>query len=204
MSLTSCASGGDEVEPADAVVGVRGTACDEATRGVGVVVGDDRVLTNAHVVAGAGELDVEGQNATVIGFDPNRDLALLSVPGLDRSAVELATAAAGDVGTLVAIDAIDSLVRHPYEIRRPIRATGEDIYRIEGANRRAFEVEVEFAQGWSGSGMFDGDGRLVGVVFAESRTDPEVAYAVRASEVEAFLDGVDAGSVDEVDAGPCL
>lgn len=166
-----------------------------------MVVADERVLTNAHVVAGSDALEVDGRPAVLVGFDANRDLALMAVPGLDRRAVELARADAGDSGTLVAIDATATTVTHPYEVRRTILATGEDIYRDEGAARRALEVDVEFQQGWSGSGLFDGHGRLVAVAFAESRRRPGVVYAVADAEIAGFLAGT---GDDRIDPGPCL
>lgn len=171
------------------------------SRGVGVALGDDRVLTNAHVVAGVENIEVDGRAGVLVGFDANRDLAVVAVGGLQRPTLELGSAEAGDRGTLVAIDATARHVRHPYEVRRRIRATGEDIYRDSGADRQALEVEVEFAPGWSGSGLFDHRGRLVGVVFAESRRTPDIAYAVAGSEIAAFLASVGDAAVDP---GPCL
>jgi S1-C subfamily serine protease len=193
-------TGQDPVDPAGAVVGVRSVACGEPVRGVGVVVGDDRVLTNAHVVAGADEIEIGGRDGRLVSFDPNRDLALVAVADLGRPAVGLGTVDAGDEGTLVAVDAGAKTVRHRFEVRRRIRAIGADIYRADGADRRALEVEMEFAPGWSGSGLFDERGRLVGLAFAESRGRRGVAYAVAASEIEGFL--ASAGD-DEVGPGPC-
>ncbi len=166
-----------------------------------MVVGDDRVLTNAHVVAGVDAIEINGREGVLIGFDANRDLALVAVRGLGRPSIELGSAEARDEGTLVAIDATERHVRHPFRVLRRIRATGEDIYRDDGASRRALEVEVEFAPGWSGAGLFDDQGRLVGVVFAESRQTRGVAYAVAESEITDFLGSVDD---DPVDPGPCL
>lgn len=199
-SATGCGAD-DGPDRAEAVVGVRGEACGATSRGVGVVVGDGRVLTNAHVVAGIDAIEVDGREGVLVGFDANRDLALITVSGLGRPGIELGSVEAGDEGTLVAIDATDSYVRHPFRVRRRIRATGEDIYRDAGADRRALEVEVEFAPGWSGAGLFDDQGRLVGVAFAESRRTRGVTYAVAESEIRDFLGSVDD---DPADSGPCL
>lgn len=191
----------DGPDQADVVVGVHSVACEAASRGVGVVVGDERVLTNAHVVAGADTIEIDGREGLLIGFDANRDLALVAVRQLARPGIEFGSVEVGDEGTLVAIDATTHHVRHPFRVRRRIRATGDDIYRDAGADRRALEVEVEFAPGWSGAGLFDDRGRLVGVAFAESRRMPGVAYAVAGSEITDFLASVDD---DPADPGPCL
>lgn len=172
-----------------------------------MVVDSGLVLTNAHVVAGTDGIEVDGRAGAVVGFDSNRDLAAVSVAGLDRQPVDVAAATeAGDVGTLVAIDATARTVRHPFEVRRTIRATGEDIYGVDGADRRALEVEVEFQQGWSGSGLFDDDAQLVGMAFAGSRRKPDVAYAIAESEIVGFLAELGAAARDgrRVDPGPCL
>src|SRR5690606_9850200 len=82
---------------AGSVVRITGNAlaCGVAQTGTGFVVADDRVVTNAHVVAGVTEPVVEtlgGQviAGTVVYFDPADDLAVIAVPGLDAAALDLA------------------------------------------------------------------------------------------------------------------
>ena len=87
-----------------------------------------------------------------------------------------------------------------FEVNREITATGEDVVGGDGATRRALELNADVTRGMSGGGAFDDDGRLLGIVFAESRERP-VTYAVTASEIEAFLADVDVTT--EVDTGQC-
>ena len=67
-----------------------GSACGRLQEGSGAVLGDELVVTNAHVVAGADSVEVirhpDGAEieATVVAFDPSADLAVLDVPGIDR------------------------------------------------------------------------------------------------------------------------
>lgn len=71
------------------VLKIRGTApsCSRSLEGSGFVVAPQRVMTNAHVVAGTTETSVEtpdGQlRARVVYFDPETDVAILSVPRLE-------------------------------------------------------------------------------------------------------------------------
>ena len=76
---------------ADSVVKVTGMApdCGRGSSGSGWVAAPQRVVTNAHVVAGVDRPTVqvggEGQRyaATTVAFDPQRDVAVLAVPDLD-------------------------------------------------------------------------------------------------------------------------
>lgn len=191
----------DVVDRSAAAVAVVAEGCGTPSRGVGVVTDRDAVLTNAHVVAGADAVAVNGRPGTVVGFDGNRDLALVRVPGLGGRPLDLGAADGGDTGTLVAIDGEQATVRVPYEIERRIRATGDDIHRAHGADRQALEVAVALEPGWSGAGLFDDAGRLVGIAFAESTTAPGVAYAVTAGEIDAFVSETGPTAMD---LGPCL
>ncbi len=204
--LTASGCGGAAADPEPSVVHVSGVACGRGTIGGGMVVERGLVLTNAHVVAGTTEVGVlfadggGAVDARLVAFDPNRDLALLAVETA-AAAIELGDDAPGTSGRFITVDDEGALDERPFVIRRGITATGEDIYREPGARRRALEVELSVDPGESGSGLFDADGRLVGVVFASSRTSDDLTYAVARSEVEAFL--AEPRS-DSVDPGPCV
>ena len=90
---------------AASTVKVEGTACRSERDGSGFSVARDLVMTNAHVVAGQDDTfvvrpDGTRLEATAVAFDPDRDLALLSVPGLGQPPLAIA---AGAVGTTVAV-----------------------------------------------------------------------------------------------------
>jgi len=55
--------------------------------------------------------------------------------------------------------------------------------------------------GDSGGAVFDSSNRVVGIVFAQSRGDAPVAYAITTEEVEAFLAEVDTST--DATAGRC-
>ena len=170
-----------------------GEACRVPLLAGAVVLGDGLVLTAAHVLAGAEDgLSVqlasgEQAPARVVGFDTQRDLALLAA-AVEAPAVRLAEAATGDRGLIVSVSRTGELLTVRHEVVREITATGEDV--VGDGSRRALELAADVAPGMSGAGVYDEDGRLLGVVFAESRERP-ITYAVTAAEIEAFLDEAD-------------
>ena len=89
------ASGSGVARASASIVKITGVAesCNRGQEGSGWVVGPQRVITNAHVVAGVTSEHVRvggtgrSYDARVIVFDPQRDLAVLSVPGLPAPAL---------------------------------------------------------------------------------------------------------------------
>ncbi|MGZ8481451.1 MAG: S1C family serine protease [Candidatus Limnocylindria bacterium] len=73
--------------------------------GSGVVIGKDRILTNAHNLAGdeirVTFADGRSADATVAGVDPDGDLAVLNVPTEGAKALDLGTDAEAGIGTPV-------------------------------------------------------------------------------------------------------
>ena len=198
---------GEAVERPRAVF-IRDEACGDTIEGVGVLIRDELVVTNAHVVAGtADSLAIFLANGlaagVVVGFDPDVDLALIRLAGsVVVSDMPFGVAEAGDRGSMLLRDEDGVGVAIPYEVRRPITATGEDIYREGDVSRKAYEVTLNLSQGNSGAALVNDDGELIGIAFASSRTDRDLTYAIAASEVEAFLARTDPATI--VDTGPCL
>ena len=89
-------------------VKVKGAACGRNQEGSGWAVAPDLVVTNAHVVAGepAGQTSVllpDGTTkpATVVLYNSDVDLALLSVPGLGERPLPLGTGGKGQSGAVL-------------------------------------------------------------------------------------------------------
>ncbi|MGH3546439.1 MAG: MarP family serine protease, partial [Mycobacteriales bacterium] len=72
--------------------------CDRQLSGTGFVYAPQRIMTNAHVVAGTNEVRIEllgkRYSARVVVYDPRRDLAVLYAPTLDAPVMTF-TGAAG-------------------------------------------------------------------------------------------------------------
>jgi len=191
---------------ARSTVKVEGVACRRIQEGSGFVAAPELVVTNAHVVAGQRDTTVElsdGQEvtATVVAFDPRRDLAVLRVPGLDRSPLPLGDVDVGGTGAVFGHPGGGALRLAPFQVGRAVRATGTDIYDRERTEREVLVLAADLAPGDSGAGLVDSQGRVVGVAFAIAPDKPDVAYALAVEELEAVLAG-DLGQ--PADTGPCL
>lgn len=170
-------------------VTIETSACGDVskTSGSGVVVGDGRVLTVAHVVIGASGIDVISsagtRSASIVQLDPTRDLALLDVADLSAPEIELVDLRTGETGIV-----IDGGTSAPAaaEVRRLILEVA-DVGGTASHRRTGYELTGDIGPGNSGAGVFDADGRLGGVVFAISTDRDGVAFAVGAEEIEPLL-----------------
>jgi S1-C subfamily serine protease len=190
---------------ADAVVKVVGEACGRIQEGTGWVVEPGLVVTNAHVVAGEPETELETQDgrrvaATLVAFDPEIDLAVLRAPALDADPLATAPSEIGQRGAVFGHPGGGPLELSPFEIRQRLDAVGSDIYGRSGVDREVLVLASELAPGDSGSPLVDGEGQVVGVAFAIAPDRPGVAYAVSTAEVTAIVDGA---ADSAISAGPC-
>jgi len=181
-----------QAQVARSVVKVEGVSCQRILDGSGFVAADGLVVTNAHVVAGEPTTDVVRDDgtrlsATVVAFDPERDLALLSVPRLGRPALPLGTPSTGQRGGVFGHPGGAPLRIAPFQIERRITATSNDIYGDNHVSRQVLELAAGLAPGDSGSAVVDVQGDVVGVAFAVSTDQRNLAYALATSELDAVL-----------------
>lgn len=191
---------------ATSTVKVVGQACRLIQSGSGFVVAPGLVATNAHVVAGEHSTFVYASDGsrldgTVVAFDPNRDLALISVPSLDRPVLRLAAPAVGDAGGVFGHPEGGPLTVSPFKVGDITRAVGTDIYDRHRTERSVLILASQLAPGDSGGALVDPQGRVVGVAFAIAPDRPGVAYALSVSELNAVLAAPRGGAVS---TGSCV
>lgn len=191
---------------AAATVKVQGVACDRVQEGTGFVALEDHVVTNAHVVAGEDATEVvlnDGtvEDATVVAFDPVRDLAVLRVDGLDRAPLPLQNAEIGEIGGVFGHPAGGGLEISPFQVGDEITALGKDIYDRQDSRRQVLVMAAELQPGDSGSALVDAEGNVIGVAFAVAPDRGDVAYALTLDELRTVLTG-DLSSPR--DTGDCL
>lgn len=196
---------------AQSVVRITGNAyaCGVSQSGTGFVVADDRVVTNAHVVAGVDEPVVEAPNGetiagSVVYFDPELDLAIIAVDGLTAAPLPL-----GD--TLVA--GTDAAVQgYPYggpftsgaaRVMQVGTAQVDDIYGTATHPREVYTLAADVRQGNSGGPLLTLDGTVVGVVFARSADRESVGFAMTMAELDPVASEA-AGLSDSVSSGSCI
>lgn len=188
---------------------VVGPACDRIQEGSGFVVGSSYLLTNAHVVAGVRKATVQragepDRPAVIVRFDPKLDLALLFVDGLPEPLTLIETEVdRGEVGTVIGYPEGGPLTGSPAAVGRWIEAMGRDIYGNGEVAREVYELQTEVHPGNSGGPFVLDDGRVAGVLFAASRTDDEVGYAIASTEVLPWLQTA-LGRTRPVATGACL
>jgi S1-C subfamily serine protease len=175
-------------------VNVEADGCGRRFEGSGFTIAEGLVVTNAHVVAGADVVEVRLPDgpllaATVVVFDPARDLALLTVDQLPQAPLELATTEVGSVGVVIGYPGGQDTPRvAPVEVRDRRTALGRDIYGRERTEREVLFLAADLQQGDSGSPVVDVDGRVVGVTFAISPDRSTSAFALDRSELDAALE----------------
>lgn len=161
--------------------------CQRGHEGSGWVVARHRVVTNAHVVAGADHTTVqvggvgEHEAARVVLFDPERDLAILSVPALTAAPLRQGGTLGLPGGTSAVVAGFPQ--DGPYHlsaarVRGRIDAVGADIYGNPGVRREVYSLRADVQPGNSGGPLLSTGGQVVGTVFAKSLDDNQTGYAL--------------------------
>lgn len=172
------------------VVKILGTApsCSRRIEGSGFVYADERVMTNAHVVAGTRETTVEVNgdrlNGTVVVYDPKRDLAVIQVPGLRAPIMSFVRQAAGGSASAIVLGYPQD---GPYDaqsarVRDVEKITGPDIYDSGNVTREIYTIRSLVRSGNSGGPLITPDGQILGVIFAAAADDKNTGFALTAKE----------------------
>lgn len=164
--------------------------CSRGLEGSGFVYAPQRVMTNAHVVAGVSspQVEVNGQkyDAKVVVFDPETDIAVLYVPKLKATPLTFDFAGKADDSAVV----LGYPENGPFDaeaarIRSEERLRGPDIYGDRTVTRDAFSIWATVRPGNSGGPLLSPKGTVYGVVFAASVEDNRTGYVLTAEQVSA-------------------
>ncbi|MGP3962856.1 MarP family serine protease [Nonomuraea sp. 3N208] len=175
-----------------AIVKVQGNAesCNKHIEGTGFVYAAGRIMTNAHVVAGVTrDLQVIDHNnvrhtATVVRYNPRRDIAVLYVPGLDLPQLAFdGEGSRGDGAIIAGFPKGKGFTAVPARIGGRLDAEGPDIYRENTVIRKVYAIRGEVLPGNSGGPLLAPDGRVYGVIFAAAVNEKETGYVLTAEEV---------------------
>jgi S1-C subfamily serine protease len=171
-------------------VKIEGASGTEGREGSGFVYAPQHVMTNAHVVAGIDDPSVRvggvgrSYEARVVLFDPDRDVAVLYVPGLRAPVLNFDTLAnRGQAAVVAGYPQDGSLNLQAATVGNRVRATGQNIYNDSTVTREIYSIRSTVRPGNSGGPLLTTDGRVFGVVFARSTSDSETGYALTADEV---------------------
>jgi S1-C subfamily serine protease len=183
-------------------------SCSRRIEGTGFVYAKERVMTNAHVVAGTREVVVESGGREVEGkvvvYDPKRDLAVLYVPGLKAPVMSF-------VGKEAATGASAIVLGYPQDgpynaqsarVRDVGDITGPDIYESGDVTREIYTIKSLVRSGNSGGPLIDPNGDVLGVIFAAAADDKNVGFALTADEASGVAQAGRANT-QEVRTGEC-
>ncbi|HJQ06337.1 MAG TPA: MarP family serine protease [Nocardioides sp.] len=167
-------------------------SCGRGVEGSGFVYAENRVMTNAHVVAGVHDpsvqIDGETELARVVHYDPELDIAILEVDTHGATGLKFATGSA-------AVQAQDpvAIIGYPQDgpfdiqtgrVRGQQRLRSPDIYGSGTVLRDVYSLRGLVRPGNSGGPIVTPAGKVAGVVFAASVTDPDTGYALTADQVQ--------------------
>ena len=186
------------------VVRVLGTACGLGVEGSGWAVGPGLVVTNAHVVAGSEDTTVTTQggvvlDATPVYYDPGDDLALLRV---DAQLPVLPISAAREPGSAAAVLGYPEngpYVVEPARLGETRPTISEDSYGNGPIERTIVALRGSVRSGNSGGPLVDGEGHVLGTVFAATTAGTAGGFAIPAEDTRQAI----ARAGAEVATGAC-
>jgi S1-C subfamily serine protease len=192
------------------VVKISGVApsCSRQIDGSGFVYATERVMTNAHVLAGVSDpvVHAEGReyDALPVYVDEALDVAVLAVPGLPQVPLTFSQEPAdtGDDAIIMGYPGGGDLYVGPARVRDRGEISGPDFRDTRTVVRDVYALYGTVRAGNSGGPLFATDGTVLGVVFASAIDDPSTGYALTGVQV---ADAATIGSraTAEVGTGPC-
>lgn len=196
-------------EAGPSVLRVIADGCAQRASGSSFVVAPDYLVTNAHVIVGARSVLVqttrEAFDAVPVLVDLEHDLAVLYADGVDERPLEFASAEPqrGALGATLGYPGGGNQEVERATVAATYFATGLDVTGKSRVTRRILELRARVQPGDSGGPFVLENGTVGGVVFAESRVDPAVGYALSPLEVlERITPAL--GRTTAVDTGPCV
>jgi S1-C subfamily serine protease len=138
---------------------------------------------------------------TVVAFDPERDVAIVRAPSIDRPSLPLASAQVNAEGAVYGHPGGGPLVISPFRVGQRIVAVGTDIYDRSHTRRDVLVIASKLAPGDSGSALITPKGVVIGLAFAIAPDRPGVAYALEIDEIEPV---VQSAGAQPVSTGACV
>jgi Do/DeqQ family serine protease len=172
---------------------------DQPASGMGsavIVSADGYLLTNNHVIDGAGQIEVvladgRRQLAKVIGSDPDSDLAVLKIASQGLPAVTFGQADALQVGDLVLA------IGNPFNVGQTVTSGIVSALGRTGLGLNTFEnfiqTDAAINPGNSGGALVDARGQLLGIntaIYSRSGGSMGIGFAIPVTTARQVMDGL--------------
>lgn len=164
-------------------------SCKRTLETSGFAYAPERVMTVAHGVAGStGAVRVTGpdgkrHDATVVLFDPKRDVAVLRVPTLRLPATGFSPLRSGERATVVGYSRTGGFTESPTTAVTLQRVAGPDIFLRGKVSRQVLILKGAIDAGVSGGPIRRADGVVAGMVFAADARDDRQSLALPPAEL---------------------
>jgi len=196
---------------AQSVLRIAGTAyeCGQNQTGSGFVVSEDRVVTNAHVVAGVSQPVVEmpdggAMPGRVVYFDTKHDLAVLAVDNLPSQPLPLSRdLPGGSQAAFAGYPHGGPFQSKPATVQDIATVLVPDIYGNNPSPEDIYRLAGDVQPGNSGGPLLTTEGQVAGVVFAKATSDAEVGFAITMNDLEPVAEQAPALS-SPVSSGQCI
>jgi S1-C subfamily serine protease len=183
-------------------------ACGQVQSGSAFVIADDRLLTNAHVLAGVTQPTIEfpgvgGLTGRVVYFDGEQDIAVVAIDDLPVEELR--------IGTTLSIGSVGAVQGYPWG--GPFVSGGAEVVQvgiinspgIDGSGpyaRDTYTLAAEVNPGNSGGPLLALDGSLVGMIFAKAQNRDGIGYAHTMVELAPVIDAAPT-LTESVSTGSC-
>lgn len=192
------------------VVRVFGTACGLGVEGSGWVAAPGLVVTNAHVVAGESDTEIQvegvgaGHPARALVFDPDNDIAILRVPGLTlRPLGTVDKATSGTSAAILGYPLDGGFDAEPGRLGQTETVDTQNAYGQGHVLRTITALRGRVRPGNSGGPMVNSRGQVLATVFAAlTGTARAGGFAVPNDLIRSALRRAESGAA-AVSTGPC-
>ena len=179
------------------VLKIRGNnSCGRGVEGTGFLYAEDRLMTNAHVVAGVTQPDVligdSTVPATVVYFNPDLDIAVLAFESGNTPRLDFVSSNSEEEQFVTSSDDGVAILGYPedgpYDVQRgrvrtETQLKSPNIYGNGTVLRDVYSLRGLIRPGNSGGPIVTTQGNVAGVIFAASVTDADTGYALTWEQV---------------------
>lgn len=166
--------------------------CGRVVEGSGFVYARHRILTNAHVVAGTRTVAVQLEGgrtlrATVVLFDPDSDVAVLDVAGLDAPVLKFSAldGKRNQPSLVLGFPQNGPFTVRAARVRQKSTVSGRDIYNGKSVDRSIYSIRGVVRSGNSGGPLITEQGTVLGMVFATALDSPDTGFVLSDDEIRA-------------------